>query len=119
MLQFVIEQPRLSFESSAVTGEGTVGPDHPVTGHDDGDGVTSVGQADGARRLGIPDAPRQFTVRNRLAVRYLSQPRPHALLERRADQIHLEVQRPQLSREVGIELSGDVFEPGVVAYGVD
>lgn len=43
MPRLVLEQPRLSLESAAVPGEGSIGADDAVTGHDDGDGISTVG----------------------------------------------------------------------------
>lgn len=50
---FVLEQPTLAVQSSAITGERAVRSYHAVAGHDDADRIGSIGQTHGphGRRL--------------------------------------------------------------------
>ena len=77
------QQPAFAFRAAGITGEGSVGAQHTMTGNDDGDGVASHGTADGAGRP-TADALCQITVGHRLAVRDLQQLLPDGLPEFRA-----------------------------------
>ena len=51
-----VQQRPLDRQAATESDERAGGPDDPVAGHDDGDGVGAVGSADGADGPGISDA---------------------------------------------------------------
>ena len=71
-------------QASTVSGELTVTADDAVAGNDDGDGIRSVGQADGAGGFGIAGAAGEFAVGDGFAVRDVAEQLPDFELECRA-----------------------------------
>ena len=51
--RLMLQQLALERQAAAIAGEAAVGADHPVTGHDQGDGIGAVGGANGAGRGGM------------------------------------------------------------------
>src|SRR5579872_5184072 len=80
----VVEQPALARQAAAIAGQGAVRADHPMAGHDDGDRIGAVGEADRAARVGAPQLRREFAIGRRRAGWSGSQCRPYAALEKRA-----------------------------------
>src|SRR6185312_5945658 len=68
-------------QSATVPGEFAIRSDHAVTRDDDRNRIRSVRQPYRAARVRIADSPRQFPVRNRLAIRNFEQFVPDLLLE--------------------------------------
>src|SRR3954452_25018223 len=99
-----VEQRALHRQAAAEADELAVGADHPVAGHDDGDRVAPVGQPDGARGPGRPDAPGDLAVGRGLAVGDLAQGGPYALLEGVAVGLQRELEARPLAGEVRAQL---------------
>jgi hypothetical protein len=59
----MVEEPAFAFDAAAVAGERAVGADDAVTWKDDGDGIGSIGSADGTDGGRVADLLRQFAVR--------------------------------------------------------
>src|SRR5687767_9092730 len=53
---FVSQEPLLAVESATVARQRPIGPDDPMAGDDDGDGVGAVCRTHGANRGGLADA---------------------------------------------------------------
>lgn len=49
----MLQQPFLALQSAAITSKRAIGPDHPVAGHHDGNGITAVGKANRPHEVGI------------------------------------------------------------------
>src|SRR5687767_8714650 len=81
---FVLEEPSLAIGAPAEARERSVRADHPVTGHDDADGIAAVRAADGAHRADVAHATREIEVADRLPEADVAQRAPHASLEGRA-----------------------------------
>ena len=94
----MVEEPGLSFESTAVAGERSRRPDHPVTGDDDRDRVGAVGGADGARGARRSQRFRDRAIARRLPGRNRAQRQPHLFLERRRPACREEGRRYPRSR---------------------
>ena len=77
----MIEQPAFAFDAAAVSGKGAIRSDHPVTRHDDSDGIGTVGESDSADRGGTADALGETAVGDRGSARYLAQGLPDLPLE--------------------------------------
>ena len=63
------QEPSLARKPAAVAGQGSIGPDDPVAGDNNRDGVGSVGQAQRPHRLGPVDGGCQLAVAAGLARR--------------------------------------------------
>src|SRR5690606_2341368 len=102
--RFVRQQPALALQPACVTGQGSLGADDAVAGHDDPDRIGSVGQPHGAHRRGLADGLRQLAVAPGPSRRNGAQRRPDRALEVGAAGLHGEaVQR----RQVAVEIGGD------------
>src|SRR5882762_7644166 len=77
-----LEQSSLALQPASVAGQRSVGADHAVAGNDDRDRIAGVGEAHGARRRGMADAPRDLAVADGLAVGNVLQGAPDEPLER-------------------------------------
>src|SRR3954467_3096493 len=101
---FVSQQPLLTVEPAAVSGQAPVAADDAVAGDDDGHGVGPVGRPDRSHRRGFADPLRQFRIRDGGAARDAAQRRPHGLLERRAVQFDSDgLDRGRVAGEVAVE----------------
>ena len=78
---FVIEQPALEFLAKTEAGEGTVGPDHPMTGYEKADGIGRIRPADRARSRRVSNPTGYFTVGSGRPKGDFCQGRPDLLLE--------------------------------------
>src|SRR4051812_41373093 len=64
----VFQKPVLSVDPGCESGEYTLGPDDPMTRHDDADGVAGHGVPDGARRAGPTHSGRELAIGQRLPI---------------------------------------------------
>ena len=78
--------------------------------HDDADRIVTVGQADGTRCVGGAQLGGDLSVRTGLAIGDRQQRGPHPALERRPDQVQLQVELGALPAEVLLELLDGVGE---------
>src|SRR5579871_2891761 len=78
---FEIEQPLLVLEAAPVASQFPVAADDAVARDDDRDRIGAVRQPDRAARRRVPEAARQFAIRNGLAVWDEAQLAPDALLK--------------------------------------
>src|SRR6478609_1751167 len=76
---FMLQKPLLARQAAAIAGQRSVGADHAMAGHDDADRVLAIGEAGGAYRPGLADAPRELGVADGAAAADLAQGAPHAL----------------------------------------
>jgi hypothetical protein len=75
------EQPLLAVETTAVPGQRSIRADHPMAGHQDGNGIASVRESHRPRCIRIADMFRELTVAPRFSVGNLGERVPDALLE--------------------------------------
>ena len=101
---FMGDQPAFAVEAAAIAGQGRVGADHPVAGHNDGDRVGAVGEPDGAAGGGAADALGEVAVADRRAGRDAAQFGPDLALERCAAGLHRQtVECGEIAVEIGLE----------------
>src|SRR5580765_528907 len=81
---FMIQQPFFVRKATAVARERAIGADHPVTGHNNRNGIRSVGSADGAACSLATNFPGEFAITYRCTGRNLPQGTPYFALKRRA-----------------------------------
>lgn len=110
-----LQELPLSTEATAVPAETTVSADDPVTWHDDGDPVVSVGPPHRSRSPRCVCAAGQFVVADRAAVGDPEQLAPDPLPERGAGQHRWDIETAPASGEVLGELFGQTGEEGVVS----
>jgi hypothetical protein len=79
----MFQELALQRQPAAITGEAAVSADHPVAGHDQGDGVGAIGFAHGACRRGKADALGHRAIAGGGAERDLHQRLPYLLVELR------------------------------------
>ena len=103
---FVRQQPALAVQAPAVARERPIRADHPVTGHDDGDGIAVVGETHRARRARIADPPRELAVAPGFAERDFLQFLPHPALKGGAPELQGQLETAARTREVFRELQG-------------
>ena len=115
---FQIQQPPLAFDTATVARKFTVGPDNSVARHDDRERVASVGQTDCADRGWLVDAPGEFAIGNRDAVRDSFERLPDSALERRTANgltVDADTENRPPTGEILFELSRDLGEESVSA----
>lgn len=105
----MFEQPLLPGESTAVTGECTVGADHAVAGDHDADQVCTVCESDGANGFGPTDLLCELTIRERLPAGDRAQRVPYLALELRATEHDLNTIEGE---EIAVEVAEDLFRDG-------
>lgn len=105
-------------QAGGEAGEFAGAADDTMAWDDDGDGVGTVGPADGTAGVGIIHAFGLFAVGDGLTEGDLLECLPGALLERGALGVQLEIEVLQVAGEVGLELVDDVVEWGGVFDGV-
>ena len=104
-------------QAAAVSREFAVGSDYAMARNDDGNGIRTVGEADGAWRIGIADAASEFSVGDGFTVGDFAEFFPNLLLEQRAFRRQQEIKVFKFSGEVGAELAdgfgetGRIFDP--------
>ncbi len=98
------QQPLLALQPAAISRERAVGADHPVTGHQDGNGIPPIREPHGARGAGLADPPGQLSVAPSLAVRNFRELPPDTLLKFRALQAQRQIERPPPPRKIFLEL---------------
>ena len=76
------QQPGFSLYPATIAGEGTIRSDHAVTGHNDSDGICTIGGANRPNRVRASDSLREFRVRDGFATFDGSQCMPYLFLER-------------------------------------
>lgn len=123
---FVVEEPAFSFDAAAVASEGAVGSDDAVAGDDDGDGVRSVGEADGADGGGAADGGGELAVGGCGAAGNIAQGLPDLALEGSAgcgngemvDGVEFagEVTRYRRGEAVGIASGGEIEAARAVVF---
>src|SRR3979411_1495782 len=88
-----------------------------MAGHDDADRVPAGGEARGAYRLGLADAPRQFGIADGAAAADLAQGTPYAPLERGAGGLDRQLdETTDAALEVGAQ---GARKPAGVARGLE
>lgn len=101
----MVEKPAFAFDAATVAGEGTVGADDAVAGQDDGDGIGSVGGADGANRGGMADLLGEFAIGDGGTAGDGAERTPNLTLKHGADGFDGEIVN-------GVEFSGEVAGQG-------
>src|SRR5690606_17363489 len=101
----------LDRQATAETGERATRADDAMAGNHDGNGIAAVGEAHGARGIGIAERGGQRAVGGRLAVFDAAQALPDAALELRAAGIERQVELRARAGEIFLELfTGPVDE---------
>src|SRR5580698_9917322 len=98
------QQPRLDGEATAEAGKGAVGSDHPVAGHNDGNGISPVRRAYGAHRLAAADLIGYLSVTAGFTKGYGAQGLPDLVLELRAAGVELYGERTAFAGKVFLKL---------------
>lgn len=101
-------------EAAAVSGEFAAGTDDAVAGNDDGNGVRTVGKADGAGGVGVAEAAGNLSVGDGGAVRDAEEGVPDGALEGSARGGEVEVKVAKFAGEIGMKLGGDVGQGGAI-----
>ena len=78
------QEPSLARKTTAIAGQGGIGPDDPVAGHNNADGVGPVGEAQRPHRLGPVYGGGQLTIATGLASRDCAKGGPDLALKFRA-----------------------------------
>ena len=115
------EQPALALQPAAVACQRAVGADHPVTRHQNGDGIAPVGEAYGARSVGIADSTRKLAVAPCLPIGDFPQLLPHAPLKRSAFELQWQIELAAAAGEIFAQLqhrrrerrNGWIFDPSL------
>src|SRR5580704_11221292 len=106
--RLVLEQPLFAFEAAAVAGERTVSADHAMAGHDDADGIRTVGEADGANSFRPANLFGELAVGDRRAAGNCAERAPDFLLEVGAASFHGDgVDGGEFAAEVAIDRARD------------
>jgi hypothetical protein len=111
---FQRQQLLFDWQAPAVAGELAVGPDHAVARNDDRNRIGSIRQADRAARVWTADSPRQFTVRDRLAMEDLQQFVPDLPLKGRAFGGEVNVEGLEFSSKIRAKLANRITQCGRV-----
>ena len=93
----MLKQFSLERKSAAVAGQRAVAADHPVAGHDQGDGVGAVGRADGAGSRGMADLLGDRAIAGGGAEGNIHQRLPHLAVEVRTFRQQFEFEVPALA----------------------
>src|SRR5205823_4168406 len=99
------EQLALCVQPAPISAQGAPGPHHAVARDDDRDRILPVRRSDSPRRRWVPDRSGNLGVTAGFSVRNSQQLFPHAALKRGAPEVQREIELPQLSIEIGCELS--------------
>src|ERR1041385_2191038 len=100
----MVKQPFLVCQATAITRERAVRADDAMTGHDDGDGIRSVGSADSTTRSGATYSRSEPPVTDRGAGRNCSQFAPNLTLKWRVPGRNPHrCERLKIAIEIGLE----------------
>jgi hypothetical protein len=84
----MFQKPPLAFHTSSVTGKRSIGSDHPVTGHNNPDGIGAVRKTNGSHSSGTADPLGELCVGDGGTAWDISQFLPHNALEVGAAGLH-------------------------------
>ena len=101
------QQPAFDGQSAAKTDEGTIGADHAVARHNDGDGVGTIGLTHGAGHAGRAQLAREPGIAPGLTEWDEPQSVPDASLERRPLGGQLQLEGLAFTGEIFVELGLD------------
>jgi hypothetical protein len=105
----MVQQPTLSFDSSAVTGQRTIRPNDAMTGNDHAHWIRTVSEPYGSHSRGLADLLRQIPITNRRSTGNLSERAPDCTLERRTGGFYWQaIKRGKISRKIA---SDGISEP--------
>ena len=107
------EQPTLSRQAAAISGQLAARANDAVTGNYDSDRIGAIGETDGALRVWLAEARGELAIRAGPRRRYLRQRGPDRLLKWRTRcRPAYRSQRFQIAGEIGLESFGDAPRRG-------
>lgn len=118
---FQCQQPHFPVNAAGITSQASVGADHPMTGHDDRNGVMSHGTAHSlcgyARNVPLcSKPPGDLPIGHRLSIWNGAQDSPHIVLERRAGKMQRYVEFRFAAGEVHVQPSSRRLEHGSISF---
>src|SRR5579859_965587 len=99
------EQPFFALQAAAEARQRAVGTDDAMTGNDDGNGIASIREADGARAVGIANALGELTIAPGFAEGYFCELAPHPLLKFAALHFQGQIEFAPSARKIFFQLA--------------
>jgi hypothetical protein len=104
------EQPLLAIDPPRITRQRPARRNHPMTGHDDRQGISAIGGPHGPRSAGEPQVLGKIAVGAGLAVGDLAQEVPNLVLELGANWSQRQVKALAIARKIVVELGSSCLE---------